>query len=102
MKNEDLMLRDYRNRRKKMTRLEFEKLILGTWESKADDRYRQNGEFQTTVENQWKILRTKKGAIRAKNWGELAKILFAMANEVNNEEELPKSNDYRKRNDEEE
>ena len=87
MKNEDLMLRDYRNKRKKMTRLEFEKLILGNWEEKAGGRYRQNGEFQTTVENQWKIFRTKQGAIRAKNWGELSRILFTMAKEVENDEE---------------
>ena len=54
--------------KRKITRSQFEGLFAGEWEKKRGDRYRINGQFQTSVIGKWKILKMKNFALRAESW----------------------------------
>ena len=78
-------------KKKKLSRLQFEKLILGPWKSHKGDRYRQNGKFRTYVKDPYKFISNGDIAFRAKSWQELASLLKIGVpdNAVPNLEKIP-------------
>lgn len=62
-------------RNKKLSRLQFERLIAGEWKPMQGDRFRKNGSFRTWVKDGKKWVSDGNATLRAQTWLELAKAL---------------------------